>query len=181
MATTQVLFILLHLNSPVILTSQVIFGIFPVGGLRNRDSSRLSFRVKSICFAYSALIQCGIALMFTTSIFKQLNSQIEYTKVGKRLARLSINHETDSPFFQPSEVRFLLSQLPGLLQLHVGGKRLARVRFQLGKCRTKVNGASSHATSRYQTQAKDKKSFVHHYDSCLQYLTLSHFVLSRFI
>lgn len=70
-----------------------MFGIFPVGGLRHRDSTRLSFKVKSFCFIYSMLVQCGIALMFTTSIYKQLNSRIEYTKVGKCRTRASIKQE----------------------------------------------------------------------------------------
>lgn len=67
----------------VILLSQTLFGVFPVCGLRHRNSSRLSFKWRSLSFLYSVLVQGGIALMFTTSIYKQLNSRIEYTKVGK--------------------------------------------------------------------------------------------------
>lgn len=67
----------------VILIPQMCFGIFPVDGLRHRSSSRLSFNLKSFCFIYSTLVQCGIVLMFTTSIFKQLNSRIEYSKIGE--------------------------------------------------------------------------------------------------
>lgn len=73
----------LFLSLKVIFTSQMIFGIFPVCGLRQRSSSQLSFKLKSFSFVFSTLVQCGIALMFTTSIYKQLNSRIEYTKVGK--------------------------------------------------------------------------------------------------
>lgn len=61
----------------------MIFGIFPVSGLRQKNSTKLSFNVKSIQFISCFLVQFGIAIMFSTSIFKQLNSQIEYTKVGK--------------------------------------------------------------------------------------------------
>lgn len=67
----------------------MIFGIFPVTGLRHRDSSRLSFKLRSFAFIYSLLVQCGMAIMFSTSIYKQLNSRIEYTKVGERLFLVS--------------------------------------------------------------------------------------------
>lgn len=74
--------LLSHIFFAVILLSQTLFGIFPVSGLRHGDSSQLSFKYKSILFIYTLLVQCGIVLMFTTSIYKQLNSRIEYTKVG---------------------------------------------------------------------------------------------------
>lgn len=72
-----------------ILASQLVFGIFPVSGLRQNNSSELSFNLKSIQFISCALVQCGIAVMFSTSIFNQLNSQIEYTKVGNDLQLIS--------------------------------------------------------------------------------------------
>ncbi|CRK99526.1 CLUMA_CG012845, isoform A [Clunio marinus] len=68
----------------VLLLSQAMFGIFPICGLRHLNSAQLSFKYRSFSFIYSMLIQCGIVLMFTTSIYKQLNSRIEYSKAGKR-------------------------------------------------------------------------------------------------
>lgn len=55
--------------------------------------------------------------MFTTSIYKQLNSRIEYTKVGKRQIRLSIYHEIDdSPSF--ISVKFVFFFLNFLVYLN---------------------------------------------------------------
>lgn len=72
----------------VIFISQILFGIFPICGLRHYNSTRLSFKFKSFAFVYTILVQCGIAFMFTISIYKQLNSHIEYTKVGERIVIL---------------------------------------------------------------------------------------------
>lgn len=85
-------FLTFVISLKVILISQIIFGIFPVDGLRQQSSSHLSFKLKSFFFAYSTLVQCGIALMFSTSIYKQLNGRIEYSKIGEELKRRRSHH-----------------------------------------------------------------------------------------
>lgn len=78
--------------------SQTVFAIFPVCGLRQLDSERLMFSVKSFPFIYSMIIQVCIAFMFSTSIYKQLNGKIEYTKVGKLSSFLDFLRITIIPF-----------------------------------------------------------------------------------
>jgi hypothetical protein len=70
-------------NFTVISVSQTIFGIFPISGFWHANSDRLSFTFTSFAFLYSMAIQLSIAFMFSTSVYKQLNSKIVYTKVGK--------------------------------------------------------------------------------------------------
>lgn len=73
-----------HSHVAVLLISQLLFGVFPLMGLKHvKTSSKLKFSFKSFQFVYSAIIQCGMVLMFLTSIYNQLSNHIEYTKVGK--------------------------------------------------------------------------------------------------
>lgn len=90
----------ISLSKKVILASQLVFGIFPVSGLRHKNSSQLSFKMTTFSFFFSSLVQCGIVVMFSASIFKQLNSRIEYTKVGKSSDFLQLyNKINDSNIF----------------------------------------------------------------------------------
>lgn len=67
----------------VMCTAQ-IFGLFGgVSGITHKDSSRLKFKIKSLHFLYSLIVQIGIAIMFITSGYKQLKNRIEYSKFGK--------------------------------------------------------------------------------------------------
>lgn len=78
-------FLIFFLSSFAVIATAQIFGLFPVSGILHKDSSQLSFKFKSFRFIYSIIIQLGIALMFVTSIYKQLSNRIEYTKVGKEV------------------------------------------------------------------------------------------------
>lgn len=108
-------FWLLSFSLKVILISQMFFGIFPVGGLRHRRSSHLSFKLNSFFFIYSTLVQCGIILLFSTSIYKQLNSRIEYSKIGKQniFPRDSLKYQQFS-----SSVKFIFFLLNFLVYLN---------------------------------------------------------------
>lgn len=66
----------------VILAAQIVFGIFPVRGLRHSTSDHLEFSIRSFSFIYSMAVQLCIIFVFSTSIYKQLNSKMVYTKVG---------------------------------------------------------------------------------------------------
>lgn len=77
----QIELILTHVQ--VLLISQLLFGVFPLMGLKHvKTSSKLKFSFRSFQFVYSAIIQCGMIVMFSTSIYNQLRNHIEYTKVG---------------------------------------------------------------------------------------------------
>lgn len=110
--------------------------------------------------------------MFTTSIYKQLNSRIEYTKVGESRHHpgvMGIDCD-DNPnlLCRRSEIRLLLRELSGVFELHDSGAEVASICRPMGECGAETDGAASAPTPGREAEVAGQDDLHFHYVSGVQ-------------
>lgn len=110
--------------------------------------------------------------MFTTSIYKQLNSRIEYTKVGESCHHPGVMGMDcdDNPnlMCRRSEIRFLFRELLGVFELRDSGAEVASICRPLGERGAETDGAASAPTPGCEAEVAGQDDLHLHYVSGVQ-------------